>query len=192
VGSGAAGLVAALVVAERGLRALVLEKSDRVGGSSGLSGGGLWIPANPLMRAAGVADSVEDARRYLRAVIGDAGPASSPQRREAFLRAGPELVELLRRVGMRLVRSRGYPDYHPDQPGASVRGRCVEARVFDGRRLGPWLEKLRIRPGAVDLPFYVREIPGLGLAGRTVKGFWTAVKSAGCAGSAVGCCGRRR
>ncbi len=175
VGSGAAGLVAGLVVAERGLRAVVLEKSDRVGGSSGLSGGGLWIPANPLMRVAGVPDSVEQARRYLQAVIGDAGPASSPQRREAFLRTGPELVAFLRRAGLRLVRSGGYPDYHPDQPGASVRGRCVEARVFDGRRLGHWLEQLRIRPGAVALPFYNRELPRLGLARRTVKGFLTAV-----------------
>ncbi len=175
VGSGAAGLVAALAVAERGLRALVLEKSDLVGGSSGLSGGGLWIPANPLMRAAGVPDSVEEARRYLQAIIGDAGPASSPQRREAFLRTGPELVAFLQRAGLRLVWSRGYPDYHPDQPGASVRGRCVEARVFDGRRLGPWLEKLRIRPGAAALPFYNREMPGLGLARRTVKGFLTEV-----------------
>ena len=175
VGSGAAGLVAGLVVAERGLRCLVLEKSELVGGSSGLSGGGLWIPANPLMRAAGVPDAVEDARRYLEAVIGDAGPASSPARREAFLRTGPALVAFLRGLGLRLVRSAGYPDYHPDQPGASILGRCVEARIFDGRRLGPWLAKLRIRPGAVALPFYNREIPHLGLAGRTVQGFWTAV-----------------
>lgn len=176
VGSGVAGLVAGLVVAEQGLRSVVLEKSDLVGGSSGLSGGGLWIPANPLMRAAGVADTVEDARRYLEAVIGDAGPASSPARREAFLRTGPEMVAFLRRLGLRLVRSGGYPDYHPDRPGASVAGRCVEARVFNGRRLGPWLEKLRIRPGAAALPFYNREIAGLGLTRRTVRGLWTAVR----------------
>jgi len=176
VGSGAAGLVAGLVVAEQGLRCLVLEKSDLVGGSSGLSGGGLWLPVNPLMRAAGVADTVDDARRYLEAIIGDVGPASSPARQEAFLRAAPELVAFLQRSGVRLVRSAGYPDYHPDRPGASVAGRCVEAGIVDGRRLGPWLAKLRIRPGAVTLPFYNREIPLLGLTRRTVRGFWTAVR----------------
>jgi len=179
VGTGAAGLVAALVVAERGLRPLVVEKSDRVGGSSGLSGGGLWVPANPLMRSAGVRDSVDDAQRYLQAIIGDVGPASSPARRAAFLHGGPQMVEFLQRLGFRFVRSKGYPDYHPDRPGASIAGRCIEARVFDGHTLGPWLDKLRIRPGAVAMPFYNREIPALGLSRRTVRGFLTAVNVLG-------------
>jgi 3-oxosteroid 1-dehydrogenase len=176
VGTGATGLVAALAAAEQGLRPLVVEKSDLVGGSSSLSGGGLWIPANPLQRAAGVPDSIEDARRYLDALIGDVGPASSAERRDAFVRTGPELVDFLRGLGFRFVRTTGYPDYHPDEPGASVAGRCVEAKVFNGRTLGPWLAKLLIRPGATAVPFYSREMAGLGLARRTVRGFGTAVR----------------
>jgi succinate dehydrogenase/fumarate reductase flavoprotein subunit len=178
VGSGAAGLVAALVVAERGMRPLVVEKSGAVGGSSSLSGGGLWIPDNPLMRAAGVADSVDDALTYLQDIIGDVGPASSPQRRAAFLRGGPEMVEFLQRLGCRFVRAAGYPDYHPDRPGGSVAGRCIEAKVFDLRTLGSWSDKVRGTPRRA-FPVYSGELAGVALSSRTAKGRRTAARVAG-------------
>jgi 3-oxosteroid 1-dehydrogenase len=175
VGSGAAGLVASLVVAERGMRPLVVEKSSKVGGSSSLSGGGLWIPNNPLMRAAGGRDSAEDALRYLDDIVGDVGPASSRARREAFVADGPELVAFLQRLGFQFVAAKGYPDYYPDRPGASVAGRCVEAKVFDGRKLGPWRDKLLVRPGA-DVAVYSVELHRLVLAKRTVPGLLTAIR----------------
>ena len=46
VGSGAAGLVCALVAAVGGLRVLVVEKSEKLGGTSAMSGGAVWVPAN--------------------------------------------------------------------------------------------------------------------------------------------------
>jgi succinate dehydrogenase/fumarate reductase flavoprotein subunit len=62
VGSGSAGLTAALAAKESGLEPTVIESTDRVGGSSAMSGGGLWIPNNPLMIKAGVHDSYQDAK----------------------------------------------------------------------------------------------------------------------------------
>ena len=65
VGAGAGGLAAACVAAAEGLKTLVVEKSALAGGTTATSGGMVWIPANPKMAAAGIADSLESARRYL-------------------------------------------------------------------------------------------------------------------------------
>src|SRR5208282_6408530 len=90
VGSGGGGMVAALAAADAGASALVLEKQEKVGGSTAMSGGIAWVPNNPVMRADGVFDSYEDAMVHFEAVVGDVGPASSFERRHAFLTAGPE------------------------------------------------------------------------------------------------------
>ena len=65
VGSGAAGMTAALTAAHLGLSALVIEKAAVFGGSTARSGGGIWAPGNSVLRAAGVADTPEQARAYL-------------------------------------------------------------------------------------------------------------------------------
>ncbi|MFS8102239.1 FAD-dependent oxidoreductase [Lentzea alba] len=167
VGSGAAGLVAALTAAARGLKPLVLEKSDLIGGSTALSGGGLWIPANPLLRGT---DNADDALRYLAAT---AGADSSAVRQETFVRRGPDMVSFLLREGLKLRWSKGYPDYHPTLSGASTSGRCVEASVIDGAKLGEWMSKLRVRASALTTPMYTTEIRWLGLAKRTIRGWLT-------------------
>lgn len=167
VGSGASGLVAALTAAARGLKPLVLEKSDLVGGSTALSGGGLWVPANPLLRGT---DNADDALRYLAAA---AGTGSSAVRQEAFVRRGPEMVSFLLEEGLKLRWSKGCPDHHPTLPGASTKGRCVEASVIDGASLGEWMSKLRLRASALAVPMHTTEIRLLGLAKRTVRGWFT-------------------
>src|SRR3546814_10174411 len=65
IGSGAASICAALVARHAGKRPLILEKTDKVGGSTAMSGGVVWIPNNPLELAAGVDDTPEKARTYL-------------------------------------------------------------------------------------------------------------------------------
>ena len=85
VGSGGGGMVAALTAAEVGASAIVLEKRDLIGGSTAMSGGVVWIPANPLLRADGIADSEADGLTHFEAVVGDVGPCSSDERRRAFL-----------------------------------------------------------------------------------------------------------
>ena len=77
-GSGGGGMVAALAAIDAGIEPLVVEKQDLVGGSTGMSGGMVWLPNNPLMRADGIPDSHEDGLAYFDDVIGDIGEASSP------------------------------------------------------------------------------------------------------------------
>src|SRR5690606_30085079 len=97
VGSGAASVCATLVAKEAGLRTLIIEKEPRFGGTTAFSGGVAWIPDNPLMAREGVQDSFERARSYLDAAVWYDGPATTPARRDAFLRNGPEVVRFLER-----------------------------------------------------------------------------------------------
>lgn len=142
VGSGAGGLTAATTAALRGQSALVLEKTDLYGGSSALSGGGVWIPNNLYLEQAGLGDSTDEARKYLDATVGDVVPE---RRREAYLQQGPRMMRYLHEE-TRWTRFRwvtGYPDYYPERRGGRPRGRSVEPLLFDGGLLGPELPRLR-------------------------------------------------
>lgn len=138
VGSGAGALTAALTAAKQGLRCTVIEKNQTIGGASVISGGGLWIPGNPVSRAAGIRDTQDAALRYFAQGVGDVGAASSIARREAFLENGPKMIEFLQALGLKFHFTIGYPDYYPTLNGAMGEGggRTIESEVFDERRLG--------------------------------------------------------
>src|SRR5688500_18091075 len=87
VGSGAGGLTAGLTARLRGLSALVIEKTDRYGGSTALSGGAIWVPNNLYLEEAGQRDTPENARAYMDATVGERVPAA---RKDAYLARGPE------------------------------------------------------------------------------------------------------
>ncbi|MDW7978111.1 MAG: FAD-binding protein, partial [Candidatus Caldarchaeum sp.] len=157
VGSGAAALVGALAVGHAGFKPLVVEKTELVGGSSAMSGGGVWIPNNPVSKQAGISDSFEEAWTYLTNVVPEAGEATAPEKLRAFLNNGPEFVKFLQDLGFKWRASVGYPDYYPEAPGGSARGRCIEGAVFDGRKLGEWRKKLRKFPGAPPMPIHTNE-----------------------------------
>ncbi|HEY3545670.1 MAG TPA: FAD-binding protein [Propionicimonas sp.] len=176
VGSGSAALTAALAAADAGRDVLVLESTDLVGGSSAMSGGGAWIPDNPVMKAAGVADSYELAKQYMDLCIGDVGPASSPERRHAFLTEGPAMVSFLQGLGFRYVHAKGYPDYYPERPGGSAAGRCIEGERWNTKKLGPWAKKVR---GYIPLPGHTYEFAQINVSFRTLKGFLTAANVIG-------------
>lgn len=142
-GSGGGGMVAGLVALDRGLEPLIVEKQALVGGSTGLSGGIVWLPNNPLMRAEGIADTHEDGLAYLADVVGDVGAASSAARREMFLTAGYEMIDFLIRKGVRLIRCAGWSDYYPNHNGGNAAGRAVEGIPFDAAQLGSWSGRLQ-------------------------------------------------
>jgi 3-oxosteroid 1-dehydrogenase len=142
-GSGGGGMVAGLAALDCGLEPLIVEKQALVGGSTGLSGGIVWLPNNPLMRADGIADSHEDGLAYLDDVVGDIGAASSPARREMFLSAGYEMINFLIRKGVRLIRCAGWSDYYPNYKGGNESGRAVEGIPFDAAELGSWHDKVQ-------------------------------------------------
>ena len=142
-GSGGGGMVAALATLDAGLEPLIVEKQALIGGSTGMSGGMVWLPNNPLMRRDGIPDSHEDGLAYLADVVGDIGAPSSPARREVFLTAGSEMITFLLRKGVRLVRCPGWSDYYPNHKGGNAAGRGVEGIPFDAAELGNWSDKVQ-------------------------------------------------
>ena len=141
VGSGAGGMTAALCCQAQGLSALVIEKQDLYGGTSAVSGGGIWIPCNEDIPKVGGTDSFEEALTYLKGLIGEAVPQT---RIEAYLRNAPGMVRFLKqRFGIAFRAVKKYPDYFPDAPGGKPGYRTMEPADFDAARLGDEFERLR-------------------------------------------------
>lgn len=177
VGSGGGGMVAALTAQAAGASALVLEKQAKVGGSTCMSGGVVWIPDNPVMRADGIADSYDDGMAHFDAVVGDVGPASSFERRDAFLTRGPEMVSFLQGLGIGFVHCLGYSDYYSNAKGGSDEGRAIEPVPWDGRVLGPWLD--RLQPGlaqSLGLAVKTNEARSLSHYNRSIGAFTTSAR----------------
>jgi 3-oxosteroid 1-dehydrogenase len=164
--------VAALTAADAGASVLVLEKQDRLGGSTCMSGGIVWVPNNPVMRAEGIPDSYEDAMAHFETVVGDVGPASSEERRAAFLTAGPEMISFLQQRGVRFTYCRGYSDYYSSAKGGHDLGRGVEPVPFDASVLGEWRE--RLQPGlaqSLGLAVMTNEARSLSHYNRSIRAF---------------------
>jgi 3-oxosteroid 1-dehydrogenase len=176
-GSGGGGMVAALAALDAGLQPLIVEKQALVGGSTGLSGGMVWLPNNPLMRADGIADSHEDGLAYFADVVGDIGAASSPARREMFLTAGHEMINFLLRKGVRLERCDGWSDYYPNHKGGNEAGRAVEAIPFDAAALDNWSDKVQ-PPMGRNYGFVVKtnELRSVQYFNRTPSAFVVATR----------------
>src|SRR5215469_6974978 len=141
LGAGAGGMTAACVAAAEGLRVVLIEKSPFVGGTTAVSGGMVWIPANAKAKQAGMADTTERARLYLKQTVHDRFNENAGC---AFLRSGDKAIAYLeRKTSVRLRPVKIYPDYYPDLPGATTGGRVLEPLPFDGRVLGEHFRLLR-------------------------------------------------
>lgn len=141
VGSGAGGMAAAITAAKAGLKVLLIEKSEFIGGSTAVSGGAMWVPENPHAAKVGHADSREAAMTYVEAVLGN---RLRPDLMRAFLDNGPEMVRFFERETALKFEARAYsPDYQPEQPGASKGGRTIDPAPYDGNDLGTDFALLR-------------------------------------------------
>ncbi|MFE7358111.1 FAD-dependent oxidoreductase [Streptomyces sp. NPDC057543] len=176
VGSGAAGMAAAITARLRGLSALVVEKTDRYGGTTALSGGAIWVPNNFHLDAAGLGDTPEKARAYLDATVGDRVPA---ERKDAYVEHAPRMVrEFHDRTDVRFAYTPGYCDYYPERLGGYPQGRSIEPEIFDLNKL-PHEQRATLR--RAGLPTYgltitSRDFRRLNMVARTWAGRRTSVK----------------
>lgn len=155
VGSGT-GLAAALSAREQGLDVLVIEKTEFVGGSTALSGGGVWVPANPVLTGAGSTDTLEQGMVYTESVVGDSSPR---ERWTSAIEHGPDAIAMLERTTpLSLMWSKGYSDYHPENPGGHAIGRTIEANPFDAARLGDQREYLRPTGLSAPVPMPITSV----------------------------------
>ena len=140
-GSGAAGFAAALTARLHGLDVLMVEKEPLFGGTTAYSAGVVWIPLNHHQEAAGIAERRDDALTYLTAHVGN---RLDRAKAEAFVDHAAVMLDVFEREGFVAYElAATWADYHPDEPGASQGGRSLVPNEYDGRKLGPWFERLR-------------------------------------------------
>ena len=158
LGTGAAGLTAAITAHEGGAKVAVFEKADQVGGTTAWSGGQVWIPNNPHMGEVGVTDSRDKALTYIMSLSRD-----MLERRlvEAYVDAGPEMVELLEaKTPVQFYAVPGMPDYHPEFPGGSPEGgRTLECPIYPFDDLGEWAARVTPSPYFTDPHITMSETP---------------------------------
>lgn len=140
VGSGAAGLVAALRAADSGLNVLVLEKARQLGGTTAVGGGAIWVPDNHLMANDGFLDSPAQARAYLD--VATAGRVAE-DRVEWFIRTAPLAIRYLQDHTRVSLIPLPRPDYHPEWPGAAEGGRSLDNEPFDTSGIPGLVDRIR-------------------------------------------------
>jgi len=172
VGTGAAGLACALGAVDEGLSVLLCESTDKFGGNTAMSGGGLWLPNNPLMQREHALDSREEALTYLDGCVGEPGKASNRARKEAFVDGVEDYVLTTEKHGMTWVRAPYYPDYYPELPGGKV-GRAIEPKPVDMKSIGEWRTHSR---ALLPFPMMTDDVYLLGRAMSSLDGFARGAK----------------
>ncbi len=144
IGTGGAGLAAALAAHQGGAKVTIIEKASKVGGTTAVSGGVLWIPTNHHMREAGIDDSRAEALAYVTRL---SDGRSDPKLIELYLDEAPQMLKFIEETTpVKFTALPRYPDYHPEFAGAKPGGRSLDPGLFDTNSLGPWKDKLRKSP----------------------------------------------
>lgn len=133
VGSGAGALLAAIRAHDEGLKALVVEKMELAGGTSAISGGGIWIPDNHSMPKSGLRDSVEVAFGYVKAC---AKGLASDDRVLAYVETARHMARYLSDIGVPYRCMPSYSDYYPEVKGSLPGGRTMDPVDFNAAKLG--------------------------------------------------------
>lgn len=176
VGAGGAGMTAALAAHHRGLSTVLIESTEYFGGTTARSGGGVWIPNNHVLVAAGQRDDEDTVRTYLRSIIGD---DVDPARIDAFIEHGPASLRFITdHSDADFMWVPQYSDYYPEAPGGKASGRSIEPRPLDGRIIGAELDRLfpSYTKAPAGLVVTQADFRKLSLGMRTVKGPITMVK----------------
>jgi succinate dehydrogenase/fumarate reductase flavoprotein subunit len=152
VGSGAAGMTAALTAKASGLDTLLVEKAQYYGGTTAISGGGIWAPNAPeIVRERGFAEPTEPIVSYLETITEG---VVARERLVRFVESAPAMIDFLERISphLRFEWARTYPDYYPNVEGGSVVSRSIHVRPIDLRRLGDDEPLLRPQGPAMAAP----------------------------------------
>ena len=150
LGSGIAGLAAALAAHENGLKPVLVEKAEKLGGTTSDSYGLIWIGNNHLMRAEGETDRREDIVEYM-TFLG--GGEIDETRMLALIDRSPEVLLFFERCGIPFRLTHGIVDhYFGVAPGARRAGRTVEAGLISGLVLGAWRDLVRTPK---DAPYFL-------------------------------------
>ena len=150
LGSGIAGLSAALAAHEAGLKPVILEKSNLLGGCTTNSYGLVWVGENHLQREAGLKDSRDSILRYMRYL---GGGEHNEDRLTTFVDRSPAILKRFADWGIAFRLVRGVTDhYFGMAPGALEEGRTLEVELISGFDLGEWKDRIVIPE---DVPCYV-------------------------------------
>ena len=146
IGSGIAGLAAALAAAELGLDAVVFEKAEKFGGGTAASHGGLWIGMNHLELAEGYKDTRDEVVKYMNFL---GGGELDQNRMLTFVDRSPEAMRFFERCGVQFRLTKGFTDHYYDKvPGTTAEGRLFEVELISADDLGDLKDSVLVWPQA--------------------------------------------
>ncbi len=185
VGSGGGGMAAALTAHASGLDTLVVEKSSYFGGSTALSGGGIWVPGAPAQRRESYSPDPESVVEYLLKITD--GLVSEARIRQ-YVESAPKMLEFFEQLSgwFEFVWKPGYADYYPELPGGSELGSTINVPPIDLRKLGSdeqmMLKPLALAPrgiwlGPKELRTFYRIRQSWAGKGVLLKLIWRMVKA---------------
>ena len=171
-GSGSGALTAAIAAHDAGLKPIILEKSDRIGGGTAYSGGVVWAPCNHMMQRKRIVDSVEQAMQYL--ALASAGRGDEVLQQRYVENVGRIIAQVEQWTGIKWIIWPGQPDYYPDLPGACQDGRAILQHPLAAHEVLEAAEQRLPGMQVVRLTPHMDLVPGFQTANRPARESWVA------------------